>query len=192
MFCVKERILVYYPSVFAQFRHRHLCQRFCQHAFAWRLEDMFTRTYAENWYFNFTNSISIQIRRPTCFWRPNFYWFNNQHISTYILISIPVNILVKWKDRYISVTCTSSQSSSSSSSTFFQIPQKEKSALAGRCRECEFLMWGSFNLLIWPGLGACLLIWKPNLCLGALHGLLQRCGQRKNCICALQYRYTAT
>ena len=113
MFCVKERILVYYPSVFAQFRHRHLCQRFCQHAFAWRLEDMFTRTFAENWYFNFINSVSIQIRRPTCLWRPKFYWFNNQNISTYILISIPVNILVKWKDRYISVTCMSSQSSSS-------------------------------------------------------------------------------
>ena len=149
---------------------------------------MFTRTYAENWYFNFTNSVSIQARRPTCFWRPNFYWFNNQHISTYILISIPVNVFVTRKVRYVSVGCHHNIPHPHHKA-FVQIPQKEKSSLAGRCRECEFLMWGSFNLLIWPGLGACLLIWKPNLCLGALHGLLQRCGQRINCICALQCRY---
>ena len=132
MFYVKERILVDYPSVFAQFRHRHLCQRFCQHAFAWRLEDMFTRTYAENWYFNFTNSVSIQIRRPTCFWRPNFYWFNNQHISTYILISIPVSVFIQRKVRHVFVTWMSSQSSSSSSSTFFFSNTPKRKIWAGR------------------------------------------------------------
>ena len=113
----------------------------------------------------------------------------NIHISTYIIISIPVNVFIRRKVRYVSVTYMSSQSSSSSSSTLCSNSPKRKSALAGRCRECEFLMWGSFNLLIWPGLGACLFIWKPNLCLGVLHGLLQRCGQRISCICALQCRY---